>query len=279
LRFFKEIVRVRELSLEVEKEVKYAQKFEKGASWPSAYSIAEKWIKSLDGRDLYLYELKCEFTLDILDEPPYLAYLKIHNPILRRIYGDVEVDVYSRGRISCLAGILVNEIDLVKSLAQYIHNMKVSGVVLKKAILGFNTDSIDLLTEPAIMRSYKTGQALLNDLLKTLARRGRSKEESKIYVKLRPYKSEILISNFWKVKEFRKALKKIMKDLNITFMPGSLTLVTSRPEKIVEFYSMIIKEYLKPLANQLMESMDSVRRKIENVARKQQTMDRYRGYF
>ena len=92
-----------------------------------------------------------------------------------------------------------------------------------------------------------------------------------INFKLKPYKREILISNFWKIPQFRKSIARIAEKHGIKVLSGSLSLVSYSAD-MSTFYKEVVKEYFKPLADSLTESIESVRLKITRVAEKQTTL-------
>lgn len=199
------------------------------------------------------------------DVPAYLAVYG--TPLLARIYGDVELDVWPTSEVESLAQLYYQNGEVRDKLNDIIAKIlgEISGNV-KYVVIGESPDAGWNVLEWAFFYSPDK-KLLIKNILKTvkyLAEKG-SEELKPLADAIKPYKEELFATLLFEIPEFANKLKRMAKESDVQLdLKRSITFIAGTPQSSRAFFRKFENEILVPLKEHLIgeERMKRILRQI-----------------
>jgi len=231
--------------------------------WVNARNLLYYYFNKFPLRDLYLAEVKYDFTLNF-DSSEALGYLYLHGFDDRRIYGDIEMDIYPNYNYKNIEEILMHYtpskvISLVKNISEMIKALK--GIRLRKIVIGDGPDSISFLTKNCVVRYYSSGKGFLIDVYKTI-----EITDKELFSHIRYLKKDLLLSIYWNDELFQRTLERFMMRNNVWKSKRGYIFISQDPRAMSKVYYDIVNNFIAPLSD-IFENEEDFRDKIKDKIR------------
>jgi hypothetical protein len=207
----------------------------------------------------------------VADGMSLTAYLTISNdPNWRRVYGDVEMNVFPEGDIRDLVDLLyrdkVTKERLVNffliSFAEYNDEAhQIGGIYFTLGVA--SAEDLDLWHAV----SLKSQSRFLTDSIARLKAVGGEDIEHK----LNPYSIPFLVDSLRTVPKFDETINDFFTRHQISEKAGSLGLIGEKPDSFKDFFEEFAEKVLKPMLRDLPPDTD-ISTKIRNAVQRQTTL-------
>ena len=185
----------------------------------------------------------------------YSSYIALYNqPRLRRVYGDMEFDIYPRGDVEGLYSLYLSSRDFRERLTRVVRQLGDSTPRPDKIVLGYSYDALSDLSESVL--AYRSSlKELVVDIFKTIRAMG---EESEEYMRLSkiltPYKEQFLARSILEEKRAIDVMKSIARDSGAELeTEASAMIAGAEKDSIKRFIDLFTKEILDHVAKQLID--------------------------
>lgn len=208
----------------------------------------------------------------------HYAYIILYNvPELRRVYGDVELDVYpspSKG-IYSIADLLKDNEKILKKMGQIVEHVGRLQPRPELVVLGIDPDALKDFTKRISFYSPDK-KRLVVDIIRTIRFKAESEEDKNMQELLSifsPYKEDKLARLMLEIKGFESRVKNLAQESDaLVSLRKSVHFAGKTIDSGRRFYEKFLSEILVPLAQRLVGE-EMLRRYLREIIEKQKTLE------
>jgi len=180
------------------------------------------------------------------------AHLTLFNNELKKIYGDVEFDVYHLGDIEDISDIILESADFRTTLEHFFKEaISFKEAKIEKCVAGFTLDTLIDMRERVVLYS-SAPPSFFEDLLRVLKLTAREEELGILLSHITPYKESVLARRVWSLREFQSFLSKKMKKAEIEMnVETSILLMAKNKDSFRSLYDDLFEGILLPAFREL----------------------------
>ena len=204
----------------------------------------------------------------------FSAYIMLHNePRLRRIYGDVEFDIYGdTPELDSLVDLYFLDEVLQRKLINICRQIGASSPKPDKVLLAVSPDAWVDVRERVVVFQVKP-QEYITDLIRCIRWIATGNEESTVeeYKNLnsliRPYKEDRFARYLWSIPEFRDLFKGLAERAGVYCeLKHSILLAARSPEAPSRLFEGFISSIMDPLKQVLMNE-ERIKEELERIVK------------
>jgi len=209
-------------------------------------------------------------------EREFPAYVTLYNESrLRRIYGDIEFDIYGDSpELDSLADLYFQDELLQRKLVSICRHIGTSSPKPDKVLLVMSPDAWIDVRERIVTFQVKP-QEFITDLIKCIRWIATKSEESKVveyrklYSLIRPYREDRFAKYLWSIPEFRNLFKSMAKEAEMYCeLTHSILLAAKRPQSSARLFESFIDNIIDPL-RQRITNEERLIKELEKVVKAQ----------